>query len=196
MGVEAVFGQVQPPVEGLPLLLFPDKRANRRRQQPEGGGRLVVVGRKIDLQLDAGAAARRCHGDSIPHQEDHPILALGIDAAPGVIRCPFAKAHPAGPVVSGVDPAPHFQQGIAGGAGVPAHVQVAEGGHGEFRRGVAAVGQIPPGRTVQHQTPAFQRNIVQLPAGEGLGPLQNQIVPLFHDTRSFFAYGCSSPLSS
>ena len=163
-------------------LLFPGQRPHRRRQQPQLRGDLFVVGGKVHLQLHPGAAARRSHRDGVPQQEDQPVVALGVGAAAGVIRGPLAKAHPAGPGVSGVDPAPHLHHGVVGGVGVPADVQVAEGGHRKLRGGVAAVGQVAARRAVQHHAAVFQRYIIQLAPGEGLGALQDQIVPLFHGT--------------
>ena len=166
----------------MAAVLFPRQRADRCGQQPDGGGGFIIVGGKVDLELDAGAAARRGDRDRVSHQEDHAVVALGVDAAAGVIRGPFAKAHPAGPTVPGVDPAAHLHHGVVGGAGVPTDVQVAEGRHRELRGGVAAVGQIPPGGAVQHQRTALQRHIVQRAAGEGLGALQHEVISLFHRT--------------
>ena len=180
MGAQAVFRQVEPPVQRVAVVLLPGKGAHGGGQQPDSRGRLVIVGGKVHLQLDAGAAARRGNGDGVPHQEHQPVLALGFDAAAGVIRCPLAKAEPAGPGVPGIDPAAHLDHGVVGGAGVPADIQVAEGRHGELRGGIAAVGQIAAGGGIQHHRAAFQRHIVQCAPGEGLGAVQHQIVPLFH----------------
>jgi hypothetical protein len=205
VGREAVFRQIEPPVQRPALVFFPGQGADGGGQQPHGRGGFVVVGREVDLQLDAGAAARRGHGDGVPQQEDHPVLALGVGAAAGVIRGPLAKAHPAGPGVPGIDPAAHLHHRVMRGAGVPADVQVAESRHRELRRGVAAVGQIPPGGAVQHQSAAFQRDIVQRAAGESLGALQHEVISLFHRTILLCASvkdqcsvpsGSSSPYSS
>ena len=180
VGGKAVFRQIELPVQRVAVVLFPRQRPHCRGQQAHCGRDLVIVGGKVHLQLHAGAATGRCHGHGIAHEEDHAVVTLGIAAAAGVARCPLAKAHPAGPVSSGVHPAAHFHHGVVGRKGVPADVQVAEGGHGKFRGGVAAILQAAPGHAVQHQGTVFQRQVVQLPAGEGLGALQNQIIPLFH----------------
>ena len=187
VGVQAVFRQVEPPVQRVAVVLFPGKGPHRHRQQPHRRGHFIVVGGKVHLQLHTGAAAGGGHRHGVPHQEDHAVLALGVGAAPGVIRCPLAKAHPAGPGISGIHPAPHLHHGVVGGAGVPAHTQVAERRHGKFRSGVAAVLQAASGHAVQHKAAVFQRKVVQLPAGKGLGALQDQIVALFHHPASLLS---------
>lgn len=67
----------------MAALLIPRKGADRRRQQPERRGDFVVVGRKIDLKLDAGAAAGQRHRHGVAHQEDEAVVAVGADAGPG-----------------------------------------------------------------------------------------------------------------
>ena len=183
VGRKAVFRQIELPVQRVAAVLFPRQRPHRSGQQPHLRRNLVIVGGKVHLQLHAGAAAGRCHGHGIAHEEDHAVVALGGAAAAGITRCPLAKAHPAGPSAAGIDPAAHLHHGVVGRKGVPADIQVAERRHGKLRRGVAAVLQAAARHTVQHQRTAVQRHIVQLPAGEGLGALQDQIIPLFHGTH-------------
>ena len=204
MGGKAVFRQIEPPVQRMAVALFPRKGTHRRRQQTHRRGNFIVVGGKVHLQLYAGAAARGGYRDGIAHQKDHAVLALAGHAAPGVIRCPLAKAHPACPRPCCVHPAAHLHHGVPGCVGVPADVQVAEGRHGKLRGGVAAVQKAAPGHAVQHQCAVFQRKVVQLPAGKGLCPLQHKIIPLFHGTSLLSAVlslifpGCRrrrSPLS-
>ena len=192
VGAETVFRQVEPPVDGVAFLFFPGHGPHGSGQQPEGRGDFIVVGGEVDLQLHAGAAAGGCHRDRVPHQEDHAVLALGVDAAPGVIRGPLAKAHPARPGVACIHAAAHLHHGVVGSVGIPAHVQVAERGHGKLWRGVAAVLQVAARRAVQHDAAALQRHVIQLPAGERLGALQHQIVPLLHGSCSPF---CRSKFS-
>ena len=204
VGRKAVFRQIEPPVQRVTVALFPRKGAHRRRQQTHRRGDFIVVGGKVHLQLHAGAAARGSYRDGIAHQKDHAVLAVAGHAAPGIIRCPLAKAHPARPRPCRIYPAAHLHHGVPGCVGVPADVQVAEGRHGKLRGGVAAVQKTAPCHAVQHQCAVFQRNVVQLPAGKGLCPLQHKIIPLFHGTSllsaalSLILPGCRrrrSPLS-
>ena len=163
-------------------MLFPRKRTHRCCQQTHRRANFIVVGGKVHLQLHAGAAARGSYRDGIAHQKDHAVLAVAGHAAPGIIRCPLAKAHPARPRPCRIYPAAHLHHGVPGCVGVPADVQVAEGRHGKLRGGVAAVQKAAPCHAVQHQCAVFQRKVVQLPAGKGFCPLQHKIIPLFHGT--------------
>ena len=74
-----------------------------------------------------------------------------------------------------IDAAAHLHHRVLGRVGVPADVQIAEGRHGELRRRVAAVLQVPPGHAVQHDAAVVQRYIIELSAEIGRASCRERV---------------------
>ena len=148
----------QPPI-GLGLLVVPLNRAHAGCQQPHQGGNVHIACVKVDAHLGL-------RGPSCGNMQGVPLyigrLCLGLlDAFPGNMWAPLAKAQPAGPLAVHQNTSLGLYHRARWCLCIPADAQLPERRKADFRRGEAPILQIPPCRLFQAYGIFGESHIVQ-----------------------------------